>query len=263
MANRSVIITGATSAIGAACARRFIEAGDRVVLADEDEDELRDLTEALKANGEVVFVTASTVNRLHVHNIIAEALETYGRVDVLVNAAVTIESGEFLDLSEDSFDAMIQANLRGAFLINQAACRQFIRQIEASTSQEPVGAIVNLMSVEAVTVAADRVAFAVSQGGVHQLTKGAAIAMSPYGVRINSVGFGAIKSGYMKDFDMKSARSTVPLDRIGDPEDVAEAAYFLTSPAASYITGQTIFVDGGRLVRSGAADYEEKRTDKS
>lgn len=262
MANRSVIITGATSYIGAACARRFIDAGDRVVLADEDEDALRDLAETLKAKGEVVFVTASTVNRLHVHNIIAEALETYGRVDVLVNAEITVDFCEFLELTEDKFDAMIQTNLRGAFLVNQAVCRQFVRQIEAANNEEAEGAIVNLMSVEAVTVAADRVAFAVSQGGVHQLTKGAAIAMSPHGVRVNAVGFGAIKSDYMKDFDMKSARSTVPLDRVGDPEDVAEAAYFLTSPAASYITGQTVFVDGGRLVKSGAADYEEKRTDK-
>jgi NAD(P)-dependent dehydrogenase (short-subunit alcohol dehydrogenase family) len=262
MANRSVIITGAASSIGAACARRFIEAGDRVVLADEDEEFLRDLTETLKAKGEIVFVAASTGNRLHVHNIIAEALETYGRVDVLVNAEVSVASDEFLELSEDSFDTMIQTNLRGAFLVNQAVCRQFIRQIEASAGEEPEGAIVNLMSVEAVTVAADRVAFAVSQGGVHQLTKGAAIAMSPHGVRVNAVSFGAIKSDYMKDFDMRSARSTVPLDRVGDPEEVAEAAYFLSSPAASYITGQTIFVDGGRLVRSGAADYAEKRPDK-
>jgi NAD(P)-dependent dehydrogenase (short-subunit alcohol dehydrogenase family) len=84
--------------------------------------------------------------------------------------------------------------------------------------------------------------------------------MSPYGVRVNAVGIGAIKADYMKDFDAKTAKSTVPLNRIGDPEDVAEAAYFLASPAASYITGQTLFVDGGRLVRSGAADYVEKKT---
>lgn len=260
MSNRSVIIAGATSAIGAACARRFVAAGDRVILADEDEEALRGLAEELKSKGEAVFVTASISNRLHVHNIIAEALETYGRVDCLVNATINVSSEDFLELTEDAFDQMIDWNLKGAFLVTQSVCKQMVKQIEQSTDNEFDGAIVNILSVEAVTVAADRVAFAASQGGMHQLTKAAALAMSTYGIRVNAVGIGAIKSDYMKEFDLKSAKSTVPLNRVGDPEDVAEAAYFLSSPAASYITGQTIFVDGGRLVRSGAADYEEKKT---
>ncbi|MCB2113467.1 MAG: SDR family oxidoreductase [Parvularculaceae bacterium] len=261
MTNRSVIVAGAASAIGSACARRFIANGDRVVLADEDEETLRNLSEELSAKGAAVFVTAGVSNKLAVHNIIAEALEAYGAVDALVNAKMEVDSGEFLELTEESFDAAISANLRGAFILNQAVCRQFKKQLDASVSDSSDAAIVNIMSVEAVTVAADRVAFAVAQGGLHQLTKAVALAMSPTGVRVNAVGIGAIKSDYMKDFEFKSARETVPLNRIGDPEDPAEAAFFLASPAASYITGQTIFVDGGRLVRSGAADYVEKNSD--
>ncbi|MCB2096792.1 MAG: SDR family oxidoreductase [Parvularculaceae bacterium] len=261
MPNRSVIITGAASAIGAACARRFIDDGDKVVLADDDEEALRGLTDELKSKGDAAFVTADVANKLHVHNIIAEALETHGGVDVLVNAVIDVESGEFLELTDESFETQIASNLRGGFLLNQAVCRQMKKQLDASSSDRSDGAIVNILSVEAVTVAADRVAFAVAQGGLHQLTKAAALAMSPTGVRVNAVGIGAIKSDYMKDFDSKSARGTVPLNRIGDPDEVAEAAFFLASPAASYITGQTLFVDGGRLVRSGAADYEEKRPD--
>jgi NAD(P)-dependent dehydrogenase (short-subunit alcohol dehydrogenase family) len=211
MTNRSVIIAGAASAIGAACARRFVEAGDRVILADEDEAALRELTAELKSKGEAAFVTASITNRLHVHNIIAEALETYGGVDVLVNTTINVASGEFLDLTEENFDQMIEGNLKGAFLITQAVCKQLVRQIEKSTEAQSEGAIVNILSVEAVTVAADRVAFAASQGGLHQLTKAAALAMSTFGVRVNAVGIGAIKSDYMKEFDLKSARNTVPL----------------------------------------------------
>lgn len=259
MSNRSVIIAGAASAIGAACARKFVAAGDRVILADDDEETLRELAEELKERGEAAFVTANISNRLHVHNIIAEALEAYGGVDILVNATVNVESDDFLELSEEDFDRMIEENLKGAFLITQAVCRQIVRQLNRSTEGKSEGAIVNVLSVEAVTVAAERVAFAASQGGMHQLTKAAALAMSPHGVRVNAVGIGAIKSDYMKDFDLKSAKSTVPLDRVGDPEDVAEAAFFLASAGASYITGQTLFVDGGRLVRSGAADYEERK----
>jgi NAD(P)-dependent dehydrogenase (short-subunit alcohol dehydrogenase family) len=264
MGSRSVIITGAASGIGAACARRFAQAGDQLVLADDEEEGVRDLAEALCEGGaRASFVPADTGNRLHVHNIIAEALETYGRVDALVNAKIIVAAGEFLDLPEENFDQMIAANLRGAFLINQAACRQFVRQLEASTDERSEGAVVNVLSVEAVTAAADRVAFAASQGGIHQLTKAAALAMSPYGVRINAVGVGAIKSEFRKDVDLKSARSTVPLNRVGDPEDVAEAAFFLASPAASYITGQTIFVDGGRLVRTSSADVVRRKGEKA
>ncbi len=258
MSGRSVIIVGAGSAIGEAVARRFAAAGDRLVLADVDEARGRALAADLGKNGAAVFVAASTANRLHVHNIIAEALESYGRIDALVNVTLEIEWGDFLDCPEEAFDSMIAGNLRSAFLMSQAAARQFAKQIDQSSEREGDYAIVNLVSTEAVTAAPDRVAFAASQGGLQQLTKAAALALSDYGVRVNAVGIGAISAEYMEDFDKKSAKSTVPLNRIGDPTEVAEAIFFLASPAASYITGQTLFVDGGRLVRSGAADYVEK-----
>ncbi len=260
MPARSVIIAGAATAIGAACARKFIEAGDRIVLAGDDEEMLRALAEELLPKGEAVFVTADISKALDVHNVMAEALETYGRVDALANMTMDVGSADFLELTEEQFNATQQANVKSAFLLTQAACRQFVKQIEQSQEATAAAAIVNLLSVEAVTAAADRVDFAIAQGGIHQLTKAAALAMSPYGVRVNAVGIGAIKADYMKEFDPKSARSTVPLNRIGDPEDVADAAFFLASSAASYITGQTLFVDGGRLVKSGAADYVEKKS---
>lgn len=262
MTGRVIIITGAASSIGSACARRFAAAGEKIVLADGDEAALRDLAEEIGKNGEAVFVAIKSASRLDVHNVFAEALETWGRVDALVNASIVVDSGDFLELTEDDFDRQIASNLRSAFLINQAACRQFVRQIEASDEATSEGAIVNFISVESVTAAGARVAFAVSQGGVHQLTKATALAMSQYGVRVNAVGIGAIKADYMKEFDLKSARETVPLNRVGDPEEVAEAAFFLASSAASYITGQTIFVDGGRIVRSAAADYEERNPER-
>jgi NAD(P)-dependent dehydrogenase (short-subunit alcohol dehydrogenase family) len=258
LSGRSVIIAGAASAIGEACARRFAEAGDRLVLADADEAAGKALAAEFAGKDGAVFVAATVANRLHVHNIIAEALETYGRVDVLVNATLTVASADFLEMPEDAFDVMLGANLKGAFLLCQAAARQFVRQIDQTTDSEGDYAIVNLLSTEAITAAPDRTAFAASQGGLQQLTKAVSLALSEYGVRVNAVGIGAINAEYMDEFDYKSAKSTVPLNRIGDPAEVAEAVFFLASPAASYITGQTLFVDGGRLVRSGAADYVEK-----
>jgi NAD(P)-dependent dehydrogenase (short-subunit alcohol dehydrogenase family) len=262
MSHRAVVIVGAGSAIGTACARRFSAAGDNVVLADRNEKACRDLVAELQAKGAgAVFVSADISNRLHVHNIIAEALETYGRVDVLVNAVMEIFSGDFLETTEEQFDKMITTNLRGAFLVNQAAARHFVRQYENDPEDAPDGAIVNIMSVEAVTATADRTAFAASQGGLNQLTKAVSLALSQYGIRANTVGIGAIKGDFLRDYDQKSARTTVPLNRIGDPEEVAEAVYFLASPSASYITGQTLYVDGGRLVRSAASNYVEREND--
>ncbi|MDZ7628700.1 MAG: SDR family oxidoreductase [Parvularculaceae bacterium] len=258
MSGRAVIVAGAASAIGEACARRFAAAGDRLVLADTNEAAGRALAAELNEKSGAVFVAASISNRLHVHNIIAEALETFGRVDALVNATLKVGSADFLEMSEDAFDGMIAANLRGAFLMGQAAARQFVRQIDQSTDSDGDYAIVTLVSTEAITAAPDRIAFAASQGGIVQLTKAMSLALSRYGVRVNAVGIGAINAEYMDDFDFKSAKSTVPMGRIGDPGEVAEAVYFLASPTASYITGQTLFVDGGRLVRSGAADYAER-----
>lgn len=253
MPRRSVIVTGGASGVGAACVRRFAEEGDRLVIAGDDEKAGRALAaEIVDRGGEATFVLADVTNRLHVHNIVAEALENYGRIDVLAHMALQRHSAPFLEISEEEFESVVAANLRSAFLLNQAAARQFIRQHEDGTAPQVPGAIVNLMSVEAVTAASDHVTFAATQGGVHQMTKAVALALSRYGVRANSVGIGAIRSEFADEADRKRARESVPLLRIGDPEEVAETVFFLASPAASYITGQSIFVDGGRLIRSVA-----------
>lgn len=258
MPRRSVIVTGAASAVGAACARRFAAGGDRLVLADTDEEKGRTLAADIRAKGaEATFVLADVANRLHVHNIVAEALESFGRVDVLAHMAGEEYSAAFLETSEEDFDRVVGANLKSAFLINQAVARQLIKQ-SAGDGAGPDGAIVNLMSVEAVTAAADHVAFAASQGGLHQMTKAVALALSPYGARANAVGIGAINTETADDSERKRAKESVPLKRLGDPEEVAETVFFLASDAASYITGQTIYIDGGRMIRSGPARAERK-----
>lgn len=260
MARRSVIVTGAASSVGAACVRRFARDGDKLVLADTAEEKGRKLAQELNDKGvEASFVLADVANRLHVHNIVAEALESFGRVDVLAHMASEEYSAGFLETAEEDFDRVVGANLKSAFLINQAVARQLIKQASDDDDDGPGGAIVNMMSVEAVTAAADHVAFAATQGGLHQMTKAVALALSPHGARANAVGVGAINTDAIGEGDRKQARETVPLKRLGDPDEVAETVFFLASDAASYITGQTIYIDGGRMIRAGGARQERAK----
>ena len=260
MASRSIVITGAARGVGAACARRFAQVGDKLILADVNEETGKAFADELESGGaDVTFVHADVTNRLHVHNIIAAALDAYGGVDVLAHTVMEQFSAAFLETTEEDFDRVVAANIRGAFLINQAVAKHFVKRSQSEEPSDSPGVIVNIGSYEAVTVAADHVAFAASQGGLHQLTKAVAMAMSPYGVRVNIVGVGAIKGEMADGAKRDLERDATPLKRIGDPEEVAEVVFFLSSDAASYVTGQSLYVDGGRLASNASGMINDKK----
>lgn len=264
MGGRSVIVTGIGTGIGRATALRFAAAGDRIVLVCRSEEKGRALVEVIEGlGGDAVYIQARNSKRLSVHNVIAEALEAYGRIDVLAHCDGKFVSAPFLETTEDMFDSLIDANLRATFLLNQAVCKQIIKQAgetdDGGVDQARGSAIINVTTTEAITASADHAVFAAMQGGVTQLTKAVSMTLAPYGARANVVGIAAIREALdeteenEEDARRKDSPST-PLARKGNPEEVANAIHFLASSEASFITGQSLYVDGDRLAQYRRGD---------
>jgi len=247
--NKVAIVTGGARGIGTAIARRFLEDGARVVIADVDEDAGSQAVEELGAYGAVRFVECDVGERLDVHNLVAATIDAFGSVDALINnAAMSVDAG-FLDLDEADFDKVIRTNLKGAFLCGQAVARAMVEHVGEGGAP---GAIVNMSSVNAVFAIADQVPYSVANGGITQLTKVMALALAPHGIRVNAVGPGSIatdlSAAAMEDTEVrKRILSRTPLGRLGEAKEIAAIAAFLVSDDAGYVTGQTIYADGGRL----------------
>lgn len=259
MSGKVAIVTGAAHGIGLACAERFARDGAHVVVADRDEDAGQAAVAEMKERGrDAFFVNCDVSKRLDVLNLSAATLEAHGRVNVLVNNAGIAEKASFLDLEEAEFDQVLDVNLKGSFLVAQTIARQMVSQVEAG--DEP-GTIINMSSVNAVFSRADRVAYAISKAGISSLTKGMALALAPHGIRVNAIGPGSIDTRVMDAVNKDDAArqrllSRTPLGRIGSADEIAGVAAFLASDDASYITGQTIFADGGRLPLHYTVDVE-------
>jgi glucose 1-dehydrogenase len=243
LANRVAIVTGAAQGIGLACAQRFAAEGASVVLADRDEAAG---TAAAASIPGATFVGADVSRKADVDALVERTLERHGRTDVLVNNAGITHACDFLDLAEEDFDRVLAVNLKSMFLCGQAAARAMVKLGIR-------GAIVNMSSANAVVAIANQVPYVVSKGGVNQLTKVMAVALAPQGIRVNAIGPGTILTEMAKqavltdDAARRKILSRTPLGRCGEPEEVAAVAAFLASDDASYLTGQTIYPDGGRL----------------
>jgi glucose 1-dehydrogenase len=241
--HRIAIVTGAARGIGLACVRRFAAEGATVVLADLDDTAGSAAAAALP---DALFVRTDVSRRADVEALVARTLERHGRIDALVNNAGIAHACEFLDLAEADFDRVLAVNLKSMFLCSQAVARAMVKHGVR-------GAIVNMSSANAIVAIPNQVPYVVSKGGVNQLTKVMAVALAPHGIRVNGVGPGTILTEMAKnsvltdDAARRKILSRTPLGRCGEPEEIAAVAAFLASDDASYLTGQTIYPDGGRL----------------
>ncbi len=240
---KSTLITGAARGIGLACAKRFIAEGAKVVLADIDDKEGAAGAKALGSNAH--FVRCDVGDTKDVAALIDTAEKKIGGVDILVNNAGIVHGADFLDLSEADFDRVLRVNLKGAFLVAQAVAKKMV-------ARKQPGAIVNMASINSAVAIGNQIPYSISKGGILQLTRAMALSLAPYDIRVNAIGPGSIMTDLLKSVasDKEAKRrilSRTPLGRIGTPEEVAGVAAFLASDDASYITGEIIYVDGGRL----------------
>jgi NAD(P)-dependent dehydrogenase (short-subunit alcohol dehydrogenase family) len=239
--DKVAIVTGAAGGIGQAVAERFAREGARVVIADIDDARGAATARAVGA----LYVHADTGSKKDAEALVAAAVGAHGRLDILVNNAGIVHACDFLEVSEEDFDRVLRVNLKGYFLCGQAAARQMVKQGGG-------GAIINMSSVNAVLAIPNIVSYVVSKGGVNQLTRAMALALVDHGIRVNAIGPGSIATELLKKVMVDEAArakimSRTPMGRAGEPAEVAAVALFLASEDSSYITGQTIYPDGGRM----------------
>lgn len=247
LSGRTALITGAAGGIGLACAEAFANEGCDLALIDIDEVRLgaaaRDL--AKRSGRKVHAVVCDVADAVAAQKAVIRSAALLGRIDILVNNAAILATGDILDCELADFDRVMAVNLRAPFVIGQTVARHMV-------DAKIKGAIINMSSINAVLAIPNQIAYVASKGGIAQLTKSMALGLAPHGIRVNAIGPGTISTDILKgvmenDDARRRVLARTPLKRFGEPSEVGKVAVFLASDDASYMTGQTLYPDGGRL----------------
>ena len=237
------LVTGGARGIGYASAQALAEDGARLILADIDADGVQ--VAAAKLGGDTVGLVCDMSDAAQIAAMFDRIEADHGAVSILVNCAGIAMPGDFLETSPEDFRKVIDLNLTGTFVALQRAAKTMV-------AQKIKGTVINMSSINAVVTIPTIAAYCASKGGVMQLTKAAAMALAPHGIRVNAIGPGSIDTAMLAGVNanpdaMKMVMSRTPMQRLGAAREIGDVVAFLASPKASYITGETIYVDGGRL----------------
>ena len=242
LAGKVALVTGASQGIGEACVRRFAREGAKIVLADVDDAR----GSALAAELGGLYVHCDVGDCAQVNAAVAAAVRKFGRIDILVNNAGIVHTCPFLDITEADFARVMRVNSTGMFLMGQAVARSMVATATAGT-------IINMSSVNGTLAIPNIASYNVSKGATNQLTRVMALALADYGIRVNAVAPGTIATELAKNAVLGSEEarrkimSRTPMKRLGTPSEIADVVAFLASDAASYMTGEIVVVDGGRM----------------
>lgn len=249
--DKIAIITGAAQGLGLACARSMAEEGAKIILSDVQDDVGEQAAGTLRADGfDALYVHCDVSQKPDVDALMAATLKAHGRIDTVVANAGIVHMSDPLELSEDDFDKVLSINLKGVFLTGQAAAKIMVDQTPDANGSK--GTIINMSSANAVLVIPEIASYVIAKGGVNQWTKVLGIRLAQEGVRVNAIGPGSIATELFKSVasnpeKYRAIMSRTPMGRPGEPEEIGKIAVFLASDMSSYITGQTIYPDGGRL----------------
>jgi 3-oxoacyl-[acyl-carrier protein] reductase len=243
--NKSVLITGASRGIGRAIALYFAKNGAKVAVNySGSEAKANEVVEEIKASGGTAFAIKADISSSEdVTNMIKSVIDEFGSLDVLVNNAGITRDNLLMRMKEEDWDAVINTNLKGVFLTTKGVTRQMMKQRN--------GRIINIASIVGVSGNAGQANYVAAKAGVIGLTKTTAKELSTRGITVNAIAPGFIETdmtGKLEEGIKEDMLRNIPLARFGQPDDIAAAAAFLASDASSYITGQTLHVDGGMVM---------------
>jgi glucose 1-dehydrogenase len=252
-----VVVTGAAQNNGLGIAQRFVSEGAAVAILDIKAEKAMQSAEELKKKGaRVIAVPCDVSVKAQVQDAMAQTIKEFGKIDVLVNNAGIGglgSIGEITKIAEEDFDRVMRVNVKSVFLCSQAAAEHMIERGQG-------GSIVNISSINAIMMSPGQLAYATSKGAISSATKALAIALAPHQIRVNAVAPGSIQNdntGHQHTFSerRKLALSRIPLGRLGTPADVAGTVSFFASPDSAYVTGQVLYMDGGRNCLNYMTDF--------